>query len=327
MRRKAVERSIPCLTSVDTANAIADCLMSKYWDTTIELVDINKMRTGIRKLNFTKMQACGNDYIYFNCLDYKKITDPESLSIKLSDRHLGIGGHGVVVIKPSRTADAKISIYNMDGTPGGVGGNALCCVAKYLFDEGIVRKPEVTIETDGFIRPVQVVTTGNVVSKVIVDMGPVDFCPKSIPTTLDSDKILNKLISIGGEEYHITCLNIGNSHSVVFCDDVHNLDVQKIGYDFENDPIFPEKVNAEFVQVLDDTSLMLRQWEQGNGETQSCGTCACAAAIAAVENGFCKKDSDITVKMDGGDLIVRYDGKRVYMTGQATKCFDGMIEM
>ena len=327
MRRKAVERSIPCLTSVDTANAIADCLMSKYWDTTIELVDINKMRTGTRQLNFTKMQACGNDYIYFNCLDYKKITDPESLSIKLSDRHLGIGGHGVVLIKPSSRADAKISIYNMDGTPGGVGGNALCCVAKYLFDEGIVRKPEVTIETDGFIRPVQVVTTGNVVSKVIVDMGSVEFSPASIPTTLIGDKILNKLTSIGGEEYHITCLNIGNSHCVVFCDDVHNLDVSKIGYDFENDPIFPEKINAEFVQVLDETSLMLRQWEQGNGETQSCGTCACAAAIAAVENGFCKKDSDITVKMDGGDLIIRYDGKRVYMTGQATKCFDGTIEI
>jgi len=327
MRRKAVERSIPCLTSVDTANAIADCLMSKYWDTTIELVDINNMRSHVRKLNFTKMQASGNDYIYFNCLDYKKITDPESLSIKLSDRHLGIGSHGVVLIEPSEKADAKISIYNMDGTPGGVGGNAVCCVAKYLYDEGIVRKPEAVIETDGFLRAVQVATTGNVVSKITVDMGLVDFRPESIPVLIDEKKIVDRLTTIGEDEYNITCLNIGNSHCVVFFDDVHTLDLQKIGPEFENDPIFPERVNAVFVQIIDETSLLVRCWERDNGETQSCGTCACAAAISAVENGYCMKDTDITVKMQGGDLVVRYVGDRVFMTGQATKCFDGTIEI
>ena len=327
MRRKAVERSIPCLTSVDTANAIADCLMSKYWDTTIELVDINKMRTGKRKLSFTKMQACGNDYIYFNCLDFKKITDPESLSIKLSDRHLGIGGHGVVLIKPAHNADARIRIYNMDGTPGGVGGNALCCVTKYLYDEGIVRKPEVTIETEGFLRRIQVTTTEDVATKLTVDMGPVDFSPSSIPVEIGGEKIINKLTTIGGEEYHVTCLNIGNSHVAVFCDDVHTLDLQKIGPDFEADRIFPDRINANFIQVLDESSIMLRVWERGNGETQSCGTCACAAAVAAVENGHCEKNTDITVKMQGGDLVVRYDGERVYMTGSATKCFDGVIEI
>ncbi|MCL2391164.1 MAG: carbamoyl-phosphate synthase large subunit [Oscillospiraceae bacterium] len=327
MRRKAVERSIPCLTSVDTADAIADCLMSKYWDTTIELVDINNMRAGKRHLQFTKMQACGNDYIYFNCLDYKKITDPESLSIKLSDRHLGIGGHGVVLIEPSEKADAKISIYNMDGTCGGVGGNALSCVCKYLYDEGIVRKPEVHIETDGFVRRLQVSTTGNIVSKITADMGYVDFSPESIPATLKGDKILNKPIKIGNKKHNVTLLNIGNSHCVVFSDDVHTLDLDKIGPAFENDAIFPDRVNVEFVQVINETSLMLRQWELGNGETQSCGTCACAAAIAAVENGFCQKNTDILVKMGGGDLVIRYDGERVFMTGEATKCFDGVIEM
>jgi len=325
LRRKAVERSIPCLTSVDTANAIADCLMSKYWDNTIELVDINKMRTGKRKLSFTKMQACGNDYIYFNCLDYKMISDPESLSIKLSDRHLGIGGHGVVLIKPSEIADAKINIYNMDGTPGGVGGNALCCVCKYLYDEGIVRKPEVLIETEGLLRRVKLTTTDNVVSKMTVDMGPVDFNPAAIPTKLEGQKIVNKPTAIGDSAYSITCLNIGNSHCVVFSDDIHNMDVARIGAQFESDPLFPERINAEFVQVLDETSLMLRQWELGNGETQSCGTCACAAAVAAVENGYCKKDTDITVKMKGGDLVIRYDGQSVFMTGSATKSFDGTI--
>jgi len=327
MRRKAVERSIPCLTSVDTANAIADCLMSKYWDTTIELVDINKMRSGVRTLQFTKMQACGNDYIYFNCLDFKQITDPESLSIKLSDRHLGIGGHGVILIEPSGKADVKITIFNMDGTPGGVGGNALCCVSKYLYDEGIVRKPEVVIETEGLIRRMQVITTGGVVSKVTADMGEVDFAPQSIPTTLDGGKIVNKLTKIGGQEYNVTCLAIGNSHVVVFSNDVHTLNLAEIGPAFENDPVFPERVNANFVQVLDETSLLLRLWERGNGETQSCGTCACAAAIAAVENGYCKLGTDITVKMQGGDLVVRYDGKHVFMTGSATMCFSGTIEI
>jgi carbamoyl-phosphate synthase large subunit len=144
---------------------------------------------------------------------------------------------------------------------------------------------------------------------------------------MEAEKIINKLTTIGNEEYHITCLNIGNSHCVVFCDDIHNLDLKKIGPDFENDKIFPERINANFVQMLDDTSLLLRVWERGNGETQSCGTCACAAAVAAVENGHCKKDTGITVKMQGGDLVVRYDGQRVYMTGSATKCFDGTIEI
>ncbi|MCL2366100.1 MAG: carbamoyl-phosphate synthase large subunit [Oscillospiraceae bacterium] len=327
MRRKAVERSVPCLTSVDTANAIADCLMSKYWDTTIELVDINNMRSGARKLPFTKMQACGNDYIYFNCLDYKRITDPESLSIKLSDRHLGIGGHGVVLIEPSDKADAKIGIYNMDGTPGGVGGNSLCCVAKYLYDEGIVRKPEVQIDTDGFIRRMQVSTTGDIVSMITVDMGPVAFNPTQIPVALDGDKIIGKSVQIDDASYNISCLNIGNSHSVIFCDDVHMLDLAEIGPKIENDALFPERVNVEFVQVLGENSLLMRQWELGNGETQSCGTCACAAAVAAVENGFCKKDTDITVKMPGGDLVIRYNGEHVFMTGTATKCFDGVIEI
>jgi len=327
MRRKAVERSVPCLTSVDTANAIADCLMSKYWDTTIELVNINNMRSGKRKLQFTKMQACGNDYVYFNCLDNKQITDPESLSIKLSDRHLGIGGHGVVLIEPSDKVDAKISIYNMDGTPGGVGGNALCCVTKYLYDEGIVRKPEVHIETEGFIRRIQVSTTGNIVSMMTADMGPVDFSPASIPTTIDGDKIIGKSVKIDGDSYKMTCLNIGNSHGVIFCDDVHSLDVAELGSKIESDPIFPEKVNVGFVQILNEASLFMRQWELGNGETQSCGTCACAAAVAAVENGFCQKDTDIMVKMPGGDLVVRYDGQRVFMIGTATKCFDGVIEI
>ena len=326
IRRKAVERAIPCLTSVDTADAVADCLLSKYSQTTIELVDINSMRPGKRKLPFTKMQTCGNDFIYFNCLD-DKITDPESVSIRLSDRHLGIGGDGVVLIERSDRADAKARIFNMDGTDGGVGGNALRCVCKYLYDENIVRKPEMLIETDGNIRHLRVFTTGGQVSTVTADMGKVEFSPSRIPVALDGDKIVNRLAHVGGKEYAITCLSIGNSHCVVFEPGVQSLDLETLGPVFENDPLFPDRVNVEFVMVLDEKTLFVRVWERGNGETQGCGTGACAAAIAAVENGYCIKDTDITVKLSGGDLTVRYSGDGVFMTGSAMKCFDGTIEI
>ena len=328
IRRKAVERSVPCLTSVDTADAIADCLLSKYSEATIELVDINDMRPGKRKLRFTKMQTCGNDYIYFNCLHPKdRITDPESVSIRLSDRHYGVGGDGVVLIESSDSADASVSIYNMDGTPGGVGGNALRCVCKYLYDEGIIRKPEMHIEMSGIIRRMQVFTTDNEVSMVTADMGKVEFHPAKVPVKLKGSRVVSRPVNIGGREYAVTCLSVGNPHCVIFGEDVHTLDLSVTGPKFEYDPIFPERVNTEFVLVLDETTLLVRVWERGNGETQACGTGACAAAIAAVENGFCKKDTDITVKLLGGDLIIRYNDDGVFMTGNARKCFDGTIEI
>jgi len=327
IRRKAVERNVPCLTSIDTADVVADCLMSKYWDTTIELVDINKMRSNKRALKFTKIQTCGNDYIYFNCLDYNVITDPESLSIRLSDRHFGIGGDGIVLIEPSGKADAKVSIYNPDGSMGGVCGNALRCVCKYLYDEGIIRKQEIHVEMCGVIIKMQVETTGRRVSTVTTDMGRVEFDAAKIPVKLDGKKIVGRPVSIAGNDYAITCLSIGNPYCVVFCDDVHTLDLKKIGPKFENDPIFPERVNTMFALVLDENTLLVRVWERGNGETKACGTGACAAAIAAVENGYCKKDTNITVKLPGGDLLIRYSGDRVFMTGSATKCFDGEISI
>ena len=326
IRRKAVERSIPCLTSTDTADAIADCLLSRYSQTTIELVDINNMRRVKRTLPFTKMQTCGNDYIYFNCMQ-TTITDPESVSIRLSDRHLGVGGDGVVLIESSDIADASVSIYNMDGTNGGVGGNALRCVCKYLYDEDIVRKPEMLIEMDGIVRKMRVYTTGGLVSSVTADMGKAEFLPARIPVNLDGDKIINKPVTIGGQEYSITCLSVGNPHCVVFTPDIQDLDLTVLGPQFELDPIFPERVNTEFVLVLDETTLYVRVWERGNGETQACGTGACAAAIAAVENGYCKKDTNVTVKLLGGDLKICYTCDGVFMTGDAIKCFDGTIEI
>jgi carbamoyl-phosphate synthase large subunit len=281
--------------------------MSKYWDTT--------------------MQTNGNDYIYVNCLEYSKITNPESLSIRLSDRHLGIGGDGVVLIEPSSRADASVSLFNPDGTPGGVCGNALSCVCKYLYDEGVVRKPEMHIEMCGFVLRLHVSTTGSKVSTVTVDMCEAEFLPMGIPVKLDGERLIGRRVSVAGGEYAITCLSLGNPYCVVFCDDVFTLDLGNIGPMFENDPIFPERVNTVFVQVLDGHALLARVWERGNGETQACGTGACAAAIAAVENGHCNAGDEVMVKLPGGDLTIRYTGSRVSMTGSATKCFDGVIEI
>lgn len=326
IRRKAVERSIPCLTSVDTASAVADCLKSRYSQETIELVDINHMRRDPVRLDFTKMQTCGNDYIYFNCLD-QTIEAPESLSIRLSDRHLGIGGDGVVLICPSDKADASLRLYNMDGTFGGIGGNALRCVGKYLYDSGIVPRRTMTIESGGKVTTLHVYTMGGRVSTVTCDMGVPEFDPAKIPCLFEGDRVIDRPMTVGGVEYRVTCLSMGNPHCVVFLPDIHRLDLEEIGPLFERHPLFPERVNTEFVLVMDDRTLSMRVWERGNGETMASGTGACAAAVAAVLNGYCKKDTDITVKLLGGDLKVRYSDAGVFLTGSAIKCFDGTVEI
>jgi carbamoyl-phosphate synthase large subunit len=327
IRRKAVERAIPCLTSVDTANAVVDCLLSRYTQATIELVDINHMRREKLRLEFSKMQTCGNDYIYFNCLGGCEIASPESLSIRLSDRHLSIGGDGVVLILPSNEADASVQIYNMDGTNGGIGGNALRCVCKYLYDSGIVPRKEMVIEMGGKLRRMRVFTTGGKVSTVTADMGKAEFSPALVPVSLPGDRVVDTPAVIGGVPYRITCLSVGNPHCVVFLPNIHGLDLQKIGPQFEHDPMFPERVNTEFVLVMNENTIAMRVWERGNGETQASGTGACAAAVAAVENGYCRKDADITVKLLGGDLKVRYTDEGIFMTGGAVKCFDGVVEV
>ena len=326
LRRKAVERSIPCLTSIDTANAVVDCIASRYSQETIELVDINHMRRAREVLPFTKMQTCGNDYIYFNCFDHQ-VPSPSSLSIRLSDRHLGIGGDGVVLICPSEIADAAVRIYNMDGTDGGVGGNALRCVCKYLYDNGMVHSRDITIEAGGKVHKMHVSTTGGKVTTVEADMGRAILEPAAIPVKADGSSVIDRELSVGGRTYQVTCLSMGNPHCVVFMQNIHDLDVASIGPEFEHSDFFPERVNTEFVQLLNDNTLSMRVWERGNGETQACGTGACAAAVAAVLNGWCKKDSDITVKVLGGDLKVRYTDEGVFLTGSAVKCFDGSIEV
>ncbi|MDD6204482.1 MAG: carbamoyl-phosphate synthase large subunit [Firmicutes bacterium] len=324
IRRKAVERSIPCLTSLDTANAIADSLKSRYSQGSIELVDINHLRSSKMKLKFTKMQGCGNDYIYFNCFD-QKINNPEGLSVRLSDRHFGIGGDGVVLICPSEVADAKMRMFNLDGSEGKMCGNASRCVGKYLFDNGIVDKDEMTLETLSGIKKIKVFLQNNEVTSARVDMGRAELRPELIPVNIKGDSVINRSEVIGGNEYNITCVSMGNPHCVVFMKNVDNLDIEKIGPVFENCELFPERVNTEFVKVIDDHTLKMRVWERGSGETWACGTGACAAVVAAVENGYCKKGQEICVQLLGGNLSIVYTDEAVLMTGNAVTVFEGTV--
>ena len=329
IRRKTVERNIPCLTSLDTANALADCLKSHYSQHSTELIDINNMREEKLMLKFTKMQGIGNDYIYFSTFD-QEINNPEALAVRLSDRHFGIGGDGVILVCPSKVADAKMKMYNRDGSEGKMCGNGIRCVGKFLYDHGMIdynEKDEITIETLSGIKSLKAFTTDGKVTRLRVDMGKAILDPKEIPVAIDKDKVVNEAVKIGDKEYNITCVSMGNPHCVVFMDDIDNLDIEKVGPEFEFDKLFPERVNTEFVTVLDEHTIKMRVWERGSGETWACGTGACAVAVAACENGFCKKGEDIKIKLIGGDLIINYTDETVYMTGNAEKVFDGEVEV
>ena len=274
------------------------------------------------KLRFTKMHGCGNDYVYVNCFE-EEVNDPVSLSIAISDRHFGVGGDGLVLICPSDRADAKMRMFNADGSEGKMCGNAIRCVGKYLYDHGIVRKTTVTIETLSGIKTLELFLKDGKVDSAQVNMGPAILIPSEIPVNLPGEQAVAVPVKIAGEEHAITCVSMGNPHCIVFGGDPYELDLPKIGPLFENDPLFPERVNTEFIEVLDDHTLNMRVWERGSGETWACGTGACAAAVAAVLNGFCKKGKDISVRLRGGELTIRYTDEAVFMTGKATEVFHG----
>jgi len=326
LRRKACSLGVPCLTSIDTANALADGLLSGYSEINTELVDINRLRSERTKLAFTKMHTCGNDYIYFNCFD-TEINSPESLSVFLSDRHTGVGGDGVVLILPSVIADAKMRMFNRDGSEGGISGNAIRCVGKYLYDNGLVQKRDMRIETMSGVKELYLSTRNGAVSSVKVNMGRAELRPEKIPVNLTGESVIKRKVTVGGEEYEITCVSMGNPHAVVFRNRLDGLALSEIGPLFENDPLFPDRVNAEFVNVMGRNHLKIRLWERGSGETQASGTAACASAVAAVLNGYCDKDTDIKVQLPGGDLIIRYTDEAVYMTGDCIKVFNGTVEI
>ena len=277
-------------------------------------------------MKFTKMHGIGNDYIYFNCLD-NDINDPNGLSIALSDRHFGVGGDGIVMIMRSKVADFRMRMFNADGSEGKMCGNATRCIGKYVYEKGLTDKTEFTLETLGGIKVLKLnVSDGKVIS-VTVDMGKAILKPADIPVLLDGDCIVSKKTILAGKEHEITCVSMGNPHCVIFTKDIDNLNLEKIGPDYENDPIFPERVNTEFVEIIDNKTLKMRVWERGSGETWACGTGASAVCVAAVLNGICDYDTDVLVKLRGGDLTINYkkDGT-VYMTGPATFVFDGELE-
>ena len=335
IRRKASLLGIPCLTAIDTANALADSLMSRYTPENTEIIDINNLKERKQKLKFTKMSACSNDYIYINLFDKENtVSSPEFLSIFLSDRHNGVGGDGVILICPSDVADAQMRMFNLDGSEGMMCGNGIRCVAKYLFDNGIAKGQKVGegrhvlhIDTKSGVKECTVITKNGLVSKVTVDMGKAELAPEKVPVRLEGEKVVNKPISIGGNVYRITCCSMGNPHCTVFVPSVDKLDLEDLGPKFEHDPMFPDRVNVEFVEVIDQHTLKARIWERGSGETMACGTGTCAAVVAATLNGYCEKGKDIRVILKGGELKIHYTDERVLMTGKAEKVYDGVVEV
>jgi len=325
LHRRALQLGIACLTSLDTANALADIIASGYTEQNTELVDINNMRTSRSILNFSKMHGSGNDYIFIENFD-GKITCPESLCISLCDRNYGAGGCGIVLIEGSEIADAKMRIYNSDGSEGRMAGNSIRCVAKYLYDRDIVKKEQMTIETASGVKQLTLYTRNGKASSVTVDMGEVSLHSADIPVVSTQDKAVGISLSAAGREYTATCVSVGNPHCVIFCDRVDGAPVERVGRELEHSPLFPEGVNTEFIRVVNRNTVKMRVWERGNGETTACGTGACAAVVAAVENGLLDKCRDITVKLKGGDVVVNYDGESVLLTGDAVLVYDGRAE-
>ncbi|MCC8073106.1 MAG: carbamoyl-phosphate synthase large subunit [Clostridiales bacterium] len=325
LHNRANQLGIATITSLDTANAVADIIASRYKETNTELVDINNMRKDKGILKFSKMEGTGDDYIFFNN-QCQIITCPESFAIEFSDRHHGIGGDGIVLLEESNIADAKMRIFNIDGSEGKMAGNSIRCLGKFLYDNNIVKKEHMTIETASGIKSLSLFTRNGKVSSVTVDMGKAQLSPEKIPVMLDDEKIIDKAVKIGDKEYKINCCSVGNPHCVVFVDNVDKVDLNSVGPQFETAQIFPERINTEFVRVVNSNTLKMRVWERGNGETQACGTGACAAVICAVENGYCNKGENITVKVKGGDLIVNYTDEKVTLTGDCHLVYKGEIE-
>lgn len=276
-------------------------------------------------MRFTKMHGCGNDYIYFNCMEGVPAGLP-ALSIRLSDRHFGIGGDGIVLICKSETADAKMRMFNADGSEGKMCGNAIRCVGKYLYDNGICRKESLDIDTLSGIKHITLEIENGVAVGASVNMGKPELQPEKIPVLCDGNSVIDCETAIANDRYNITCVSMGNPHCVVFCEEVKNIDLEKIGPKFENASIFPERVNTEFVRIIDENTIEMRVWERGSGETLACGTGACASVVAACLCGYCKKGTPVKVILRGGELTVTYTDGGVIMQGPATKVFDGEVD-
>ena len=325
LNHRCVQLGIPCLTSLDTANALTDILASRYNQHNTELIDICHLRTQRQKLKFAKMETCGNDYIFLENWN-GEITCPESLCVTFCDRHHGIGADGIVLMERSEKADAKMRMFNADGSEGMMAGNALRCMGKYLYDNGIIQKEELTIETGKGTKTVKLYTTSGKVTSACVDMGYATLDTAALKFAIQEKTVVDYPVVIGGRPFNITCVDMGNPHCVVFCPRVDAVDMEFIGPRFEHAPYFPQRINTEFIRVVNPGTIKMRVWERGSGETMACGSGACAAVVAAVANGLCEKGKDVTVRAKGGDLIVNYTDERVTLTGDAKLVYTGEVE-
>ena len=279
-------------------------------------------------MKFTKMHGCGNDYVYVDCINQHIENEPQA-AIDLSDRHFGIGGDGMILIKKSDIADFEMVMYNADGSRGAMCGNGIRCVAKFVYDKKLTDKTEIAIESMGAIKYIDLKVENGVAVGAKVDMGKPILRAKDIPVISDNEKAVNEPITVDGKEYKMTCVSMGNPHAVIFIDvSPKEIELEKIGPKFENNPVFPDRTNTEFIKVLDRKNLEMRVWERGSGETLACGTGACASAVAAIINGYC--ENDVTVHLLGGDLQISWSGNEndsVFMTGPATTVFEGEIDL
>lgn len=277
-------------------------------------------------MKFTKMHGLGNDYVYVNCFE-EKIDNPPAVARFVSDRHFGIGSDGLIMINPSKTADFEMEMYNADGSRGEMCGNGIRCVAKYVYDYGLTDKTQISVETLGGIKYLDLTVEDGKVSLVKVDMGKPELEADLIPITSEREQVIDEPIEVDGKEYHMTGVSMGNPHAVIYVDDVKGLDLEKIGPKFENHERFPKRINTEFVHCIDRQTVEMRVWERGSGETLACGTGACAVAVSSILNNL--TDTQVTVKLLGGDLQIEWDREkdRVFMTGPATVVFDGVIDI
>ena len=279
-------------------------------------------------MKFTKMHGSGNDYVYVNCFE-ETVEDPAAVARFVSDRHFGIGSDGLILIKPSEAADCEMDMYNLDGSQGAMCGNGIRCVAKYAYDYGIVHKTQISVATRSGIKYLDLTVKDGKVSQVKVNMGAPILTASQIPVVSEKEEVINEPLEVNGETYYITAVSMGNPHAIVYMTDVDHLDIEKIGPSFENHVAFPDRVNTEFVEVLDEHTVKMRVWERGSGETLACGTGACAVAVASILNERVDGDKPVTVKLLGGDLEIYWNRQEnlVYMTGPATTVFDGEIDL
>ena len=278
---------------------------------------------GESRMKFTKMQGLGNDYVYVNGFE-ERIENPSEMAVKVSNRKFGVGSDGLILINPSEKADFEMEMYNADGSRGEMCGNGIRCVAKYVYDYGLTDKTHISVETLGGIKYLDLTVEDGKVVLVRVDMGSPILTPAQIPVIADEAEAVAVPILVDETEYQMTCVSMGNPHAVIFMDDIEHLEIEKIGPKFEHHERFPNRVNTEFVKVLDRRTASMRVWERGSGETLACGTGACAVAVACILGGY--TENKVTVKLLGGDLLIEWDREqnKIYMTGPAEVVFDGV---